>query len=140
MSLGKRAGRDIPAQAASTSLFSETLAPVPDDPTSVTSLQLNCLIIKGDSEPFTITVSANRNIHYLKVLVHERGKNGVLSGVDAIDLVLLRVRIHDSHAKKAQTPTILTSHCSAQETDGVEARTDSWHAHSGVRHCVVRVC
>jgi hypothetical protein len=29
---------------------------------------------------------------------------------------------------------------SAQETDSVEAITDSWHARSGVRHCVIRDC
>ena len=79
----------ILAQAASTPLFSEP--PVPDDQTSL-QLELRCLIQgltkDDDAEPFTITVSVNKDIGDLKALIHERGKNRVLSGVDAVDLVL----------------------------------------------------
>jgi len=90
MSISPRKGKgpdiaSIPAQAASTSLFSEP--PVPD---GQTSHRLRCFI--EGAEPFTITVSVDSEICDLKLLIHERGQNRVLSGFDPMDLVLLRVR------------------------------------------------
>jgi hypothetical protein len=77
----------IPAQAASTSLFSE-----PPVPVGQTCRQLRCFI-EGDFVPSTVTVSLNREIEYLKELIHEKNKYSLsASGIDAKDLVLLKVR------------------------------------------------
>jgi hypothetical protein len=70
---GKRVGPDIapiPAQAASTSLFSE---PPMAGGQSDFDHRPRCLI-EGGSAPFTITVCVNRYIDDLKNLIHEKGK------------------------------------------------------------------
>ena len=103
-----------------------------------TSRRLLRCFVEGDSAPFTLTVSVNKEIDDLKVLIHGECQNGAMSGVDATDLVLLRVRSTNSYAKNAYADANVA--LSAQETDGVEAITDSWHAHSRVRHCVIRDC
>ena len=41
--------------------------------------------------PFTLTISVDREIEDLKGLIHEKNQSGTLSGVDAKDLVLLKV-------------------------------------------------
>ena len=69
--------------AASTSSFGEA--------GGLTSRRLRCLV-EGDSAPFTLTVPLNVEVGDLKEIVHEKGQNGALSGVDAKDLVLLKVR------------------------------------------------
>jgi hypothetical protein len=56
-----------------------------------TSRRLRCLV-EGDSIPFVITASADTEIGEFKEIIHEKGKNRALSGVDAWDLVLLKVR------------------------------------------------
>jgi hypothetical protein len=55
--------------------------------------------IKGDSKAFRVTALGKTSIDEVKVLVWEKGKNGVLSGTDAKDLVLWKVsteRLADS--------------------------------------------
>jgi hypothetical protein len=47
--------------------------------------------IEGDSTTFEVTVPVTASIHRLKEVVHEKRKNGVLSKVDASDLVLWKV-------------------------------------------------
>ena len=39
-------------------------------------------LIESDSTPFEVTAPVNASIHRLKELLHEKGKNGVLSNVD----------------------------------------------------------
>lgn len=73
-----------PAQAASTSLFNQ-----PPVSGGQISRRLRCLV-EGDSVPFTLTVSDDREIEDLKELIHEN-QDGALSDVDAKDLVLLKV-------------------------------------------------
>jgi hypothetical protein len=55
--------------------------------------------IKGDSRAFEMTVPDNISISRLKDMVWEKRKNGVLRGVDAADLMVLKVsteRLADS--------------------------------------------
>lgn len=79
----------IPAQVASTSLFSDQALTVPGDQTSP-SLQLSCLV-EADPEPLYLTISVNSEIGELKELIHEKRKWRSLSGTDAIDLILFKV-------------------------------------------------
>ncbi|KAI0250344.1 hypothetical protein BJV78DRAFT_1283292 [Lactifluus subvellereus] len=51
---------------------------------------LICLI-EGESSAFIVYPTGSMNIIQLKELVHEKGKNGVLSNVDAKDLTLWKV-------------------------------------------------
>jgi hypothetical protein len=56
-------------------------------------------LIKGDSNPFEIAVPDNASISRLQKLVWEERKNGALRGVDAADLMILKVsteRLADS--------------------------------------------
>ena len=53
-------------------------------------LNLWCLII-GDPNPFLVSVSTNDYVARLKKAIYEEAKNGALQGVDAKDLVLLKV-------------------------------------------------
>jgi hypothetical protein len=53
-------------------------------------LKLWCLII-GDLTPFIVSISPNNYIAELKKAIYEEAKNGALQGVDAKDLVLLKV-------------------------------------------------
>jgi hypothetical protein len=50
-------------------------------------------VIAGESSPFIVELAANKNLIYLKGLIKEKGKNGVLSGIDATDLSLWKVRM-----------------------------------------------
>lgn len=79
----------IPAQVASTSLFSDQALTVPGDQTSP-SLQLCCLV-EADHEPLYLTVSVNSEIGELKELIHGKCKWRSLSGTNAIDLILFKV-------------------------------------------------
>jgi hypothetical protein len=53
------------------------------------SLELSCLI-EGDRSVLFVNVPGKSKVAALKKLVHEEGKNGILSNVDAKDLVLLK--------------------------------------------------
>jgi Crinkler effector protein N-terminal domain len=57
------------------------------------SLGLSCFI-ENDTTPFLVQVTApiGMIIYDLKELIKEKGKNGVLSSVDAKDLTLWKVR------------------------------------------------
>jgi hypothetical protein len=82
--------RPLPAQQpqATTSRIASGLNPESED----APCQLWCLV-EGDSTPFKITSPTNIDIDDLKKLIHEERKQGVLQGVDAVDLVLLKVSI-----------------------------------------------
>ena len=58
--------------------------------TNDTHRDLWCFI-KGDPNAFEVTAPINASIARLKKLVWEQRKNGVLRGIDAADLVLLKV-------------------------------------------------
>ena len=49
--------------------------------------------VEGDATPFSITAMPTISISNLKDKIKEKGKNGVLSNVDAKDLTLWKVRI-----------------------------------------------
>lgn len=53
--------------------------------------ELWCLVKREDT-PFSIAAPPNININKLKELVWEKRKNGVLRGIDAVDLVLWKAR------------------------------------------------
>jgi Crinkler effector protein N-terminal domain len=53
---------------------------------------LHCLI-EGDSSLFRVKPTGSVDIMELKELIKEKGKNGVLNGVDAKDLTLWKVRM-----------------------------------------------
>jgi hypothetical protein len=53
---------------------------------------LHCLI-EGDSSLFRVRPTGSVDIMDLKDLIKEKRKNGVLSGVDASDLTLWKVRM-----------------------------------------------
>jgi len=53
---------------------------------------LTCLI-EGDSSLFQVNSTGDKNIFNLKKLIWEEGKRGVLSNVDAKDLILWKVRM-----------------------------------------------
>jgi hypothetical protein len=54
------------------------------------SLRLRCLI-EGEAAIFPVTVAENKDISDLKILVHEKIKNGTLRTILAKDLVFLKV-------------------------------------------------
>jgi hypothetical protein len=48
-------------------------------------------LVQGDSITFKVTVPVDNDVGDLKELIHQGGKNGVLSNIDAKDLILLKV-------------------------------------------------
>ena len=48
-------------------------------------------LIESESAPFQVTAPVYASIYDLKVLVHEKCKNGALRNVDASDLILWKV-------------------------------------------------
>ena len=52
---------------------------------------LFCLI-QGETNPFRVTVSTGQGIFFLKEVIQEERKNRALRDVDAVDLVLWKVR------------------------------------------------
>ena len=73
------------AQLASSSVFA---APETNNDNYI----LWCLV-KGDSVPFMVTTPSNHNISQLQHIIHSEGTHGVFSGIDAKDLVLLKVSV-----------------------------------------------
>jgi Crinkler effector protein N-terminal domain len=74
-------------------------------PAQTTSLRVLLCLIEGDSTVFQVKAPINNNVLDLKGLIREQRKHGVLSSVDAPDLVLWKV---------STTSTIASSHSRAE--------------------------
>jgi hypothetical protein len=64
---------------------------------------LTCLI-EGETSLFRVKPTGSMDILELKDLIHEKGKNGVLSIVDAKDLVLWKVRMTMARDSTTNSP------------------------------------
>jgi Crinkler effector protein N-terminal domain len=80
-----------------------TMANNDEDPVSNegTLFELSCLV-EGDRSVFFVTISRKRRVADLKEVIHGKRQRGLLSKVDAADLVLLKV----SSSKRPETTIV----------------------------------